>query len=160
MVDGNVNDLDMSVVFAMFLYPPNSGLGVDGTNELDVEFARWGQPRLNNLDYTMFTATQNNEIQKPLTTNVNFQNLKSTLSCHKIIWTPDSIKMFSYVISPTGEKTLASNYQMPASTSQIPKIPLRVHMNLWLFKGKAPTNGKDVSVGFRDFKYTPLQQTL
>jgi hypothetical protein len=40
-VIGHVDKLDQNVVFGLFSYP-TPDVGPDGTNELDIEFAKWG----------------------------------------------------------------------------------------------------------------------
>lgn len=52
---GRVDLLDPNLVLGLFNYPePN--VGVDGTNEIDIEFAQWGEPGNPILNYTIFPA--------------------------------------------------------------------------------------------------------
>ena len=44
-VVGRVDRLDPNVVFGLFNYPTPE-VGPDGTNAIDIEFAKWGKPRL------------------------------------------------------------------------------------------------------------------
>ena len=41
----------------MFLYPPRPEIAPDGTNEIDIEFAKWGYDKPGNLDFTLFPAS-------------------------------------------------------------------------------------------------------
>src|SRR5438876_551606 len=43
-VSGPVDKLDRNIVFGIFNYP-TSDLGPDGTCEIDIEFAHWGNPK-------------------------------------------------------------------------------------------------------------------
>ena len=37
----------------------------------------------------------------------------------------------------------------------IPQIPMPARINLWLFRGSAPSNGKPVEVVIRKFSFSP-----
>jgi hypothetical protein len=37
----------------------------------------------------------------------------------------------------------------------IPQKPVPLHLNLWLFQGKPPTDGKEVEVILKSATYTP-----
>ena len=42
-VDGPIDTYDKNVVLGLFPYGPAAGIGGDGTNEIDIEYSRWGQ---------------------------------------------------------------------------------------------------------------------
>src|ERR1700722_10085528 len=53
---GRPDLLDPNTVFGFFLYPPAS-VGPDGTNEIDVEFSRWGNSNAYNGNYTVWPTS-------------------------------------------------------------------------------------------------------
>jgi hypothetical protein len=45
-------------------------------------------------------------------------------------------------------------YQTPANfTAAMPYLDAPLHMNLWAFQGKPPTDGQEVEIIIHDFKY-------
>ena len=44
-VDGPIDSYDKNVVLGLFPYGPAAGIGADGTNEIDIEYSRWGQAK-------------------------------------------------------------------------------------------------------------------
>ncbi|MEP6686047.1 MAG: hypothetical protein ABJB22_04650, partial [Verrucomicrobiota bacterium] len=56
-VVGRVDALDPNVVLGLFNYP-TPDIGPDGTNEIDIEFAHWGDPRSPIDNYTVFPAEE------------------------------------------------------------------------------------------------------
>ena len=54
-VIGAIDQLDPNVVFGLFNYP-TPDVGPDGTNEIDIEFARWGNRKAPNANYTVYPA--------------------------------------------------------------------------------------------------------
>jgi hypothetical protein len=55
----------------------------------------------------------------------------------------DREELNSWVYSPSEAPRYVSQQPMP------------VHINLWLFKGLAPKNGREVEVIIHDFKFAP-----
>src|SRR6185295_11775363 len=53
---GQPAQLDPNAVFGFFAYPP-ADVGPDGTNEIDIEIARWGNPRSPNGNFTVWPTT-------------------------------------------------------------------------------------------------------
>ena len=54
-VVGRVDRLDPNVVFGLFNYP-TPDIGPDGTNEIDIEFAKWGKPEAPMGNYTVWST--------------------------------------------------------------------------------------------------------
>ena len=52
-VVGRLDRLDPNVVFGLFNYP-EPDVGRDGTNEIDIEFSRWGHPSADIGNYTVW----------------------------------------------------------------------------------------------------------
>jgi hypothetical protein len=53
-ITGAIDRLDRNVVLGFFNYPADWTL--DGSNEIDIEVARWGDARFPNLNYTVWPA--------------------------------------------------------------------------------------------------------
>ena len=54
-VTGALDRLDPNVVFGLFDYPPPA-VGPDGTNEIDIEYSRWGDPAYFPASATVYPA--------------------------------------------------------------------------------------------------------
>jgi hypothetical protein len=53
-----------------------------------------------------------------------------------------------------GSGTLIDSYSYSGTDVPLP-VDERVHLNLWLFNGAAPTNGQPVDVAVSSFSYAP-----
>ena len=56
-IDGPIDTLDKNVVVGLFPYGPAAGIGSDGTNEIDIEYSRWGVANGPNGDWTNYPAS-------------------------------------------------------------------------------------------------------
>jgi len=151
-VESRVDNLDRNVVLGLFSYP-TADVGPDGTNEMDIEFARWGNPKYPNGNYTVWpnTPNQNNASS---TFEVKLKN--GGASTHHYTWTPGSVS-FESVTGLTGQSSrLISSWTTPAAFAPLVGTqPMPVHINLWLFNGKAPSNGNPVEIVLKSFTFTP-----
>ncbi|CAF0996252.1 unnamed protein product [Adineta steineri] len=130
-VEGAIDKLDTNVVLGLFTYG-----GIDGTNEIDIEMAKWGrtESEASNLFYTTYPHTL--DVAKPVSsgTRISLQvNMDFLNSLHENIF-------YSYT-TPM------------AFTSAMPHISAPLHMNLWAFQGKPPTDSQEVEIVIHDFKY-------
>ena len=76
---------------------------------------------------------------------------------HRFAWRRDRIVFQSLNgHRQDGDQPLAEwTYSPPEPARFISPQPMPVHINLWLFKGQPPKDGREVEVIIRDFKYTP-----
>ena len=88
---GRPDLLDPNTVFGFYTYPPAS-VGGDATNEIDIEFSRWGNLNARNGNYTVWPAVNGVprswsgfELAAP-------QNNEST---HRFRWTPSTVSFWS-----------------------------------------------------------------
>jgi hypothetical protein len=153
-IAGDLSTLDTNAVVGLFNYPGSPEIGPDGTNEIDIEIAQWGD-RSNNdrLNWNIHPATAtgskgHNAVPLPP---------GATETTHRFTWTADSIAYGSVRGFADGEtKPIASWTYAPADpASDIPQHPLVVHVNLWLVEGKPPASGAPVEIVLRDFRFTP-----
>jgi hypothetical protein len=145
-----VDNLDKNVVVGLFNYPPPS-VGPDGTNEIDIEFTRWGVDDANQLNYTIFPAEKG-----VAETTQNFPlTMSGDFSTHRFIWKKQSIRFqstnghYSTNVLPIADWTYSpTNY-----AQRIGYTPVPVRMNIW--KTDVPTNGQATEVVISSFEFTP-----
>jgi hypothetical protein len=149
-VQGPVGTLDPNVVLGLF---PRGGSGfpVD-TNELDVEFSRWGSLKNNIGNFTVwpFTAPATGPAKYSSTFPVTLDSTQ--LSTSRMTWSSGSVD-FSFQAHGASAPTTWSLATTPVF--QVPQGPMAVRLNLWLFNGQAPTDGKPIEVVLTDFTFKP-----
>ncbi len=152
-VEGPLDSLDKNVVLGLFNYTLPS-IGPDGTNEIDIELAHWGVQSYPNLNLTVWPAVPH---VKEGHKEYNFQ-LPDKRAWFCFHWTAHQVSYSATAIgksAPFGVwKFAPQNY-----TQSIPQNPLPVHINLWLFRGMAPSNSKSVHIIIRKFQFEPAAET-
>jgi hypothetical protein len=156
-VDGPVDKMDKNVVLGLFPYGPDIGLGADGTNEIDVEYSRWGNAAWPDGNYTVYP----NSGATVGDTTFDF-TLSGTLTTSSFVWNATSIAYRTQQgLKPMGDTsgTIKTWTYAPANPSvNIPQRAMPVGMNLWLCdgSGNAPSNGLPVEIVIHSFDYIPL----
>jgi hypothetical protein len=152
-VEGRIDLLDKNVVFGLFNYPTAS-IGPDGTNEIDIEYSKWGNDAANVGNFVVWPAKLISGYSKwstsfPVSLNGTYTTQRFTWNTGSVIfqslhgWTTDNTNtIFTKTFAPS--KTKAKSY--------IPQRAEPVHMNLWLFRGGAPSNNSPVEVVISSFK--------
>jgi hypothetical protein len=154
-VTGDLGALDTNAVLGLFNYRGSDDIGPDGTNEIDIEIAQWGDRRNpNRLNWNIYPAADGGgkgNHALPIAPGL-------AASTHRFVWTADSIAYDAH----DGHLSLAEalpladwTYAPEDAARDIPQVPLVVHMNLWLVEGKPPSDGKPIEIVIRDFRYTP-----
>lgn len=150
-VASRVDQLDRNVVVGLFMYPPN-GLAPDGTNEIDIEFAQWADPNNQRLFYTLFPK----DSQLPhVSAALEMNNLPGP-STHRFKWNTTSIyyqSLRGYQPRDSSSDTFASWITPAKYINEVPTMNLSVHMNVWLFQGKPPTDSNEVEVVLKSFEH-------
>jgi hypothetical protein len=151
-VIGPIDKLDKNVVLGLFPYP-TPDVGPDGTNEIDIEFARWAIPTAPNGNFTVWPPTRG---RKQSSHTFEFL-LDDTYTTHRIIWTPRTILFQSLRGHREDDQSEISRYSFqPADyPDAIPQKPMPLHLNLWLFRGKPPSDGKEVEIVFKSISFVP-----
>jgi hypothetical protein len=153
-IEGPISTLDPNVVLGLFNYT-EPDIGPDGTNEIDIEYSKFGNPAANPVAWTVYPATTSGTIQS-FTWNIS----GSTVTTNRFTWssTGVSYKGFNGLVDvASNPPALQSWNYTPANPSiNIPQNPIPVHMNLWLFHGTPPGNGQDVEIIIHDFTFVPL----
>lgn len=145
-VEGRIDRLDKNVVLGLFDYSGN-----DGYDEMDMEFARWGNGANPNLNYTVWpaaTGVDKFSYSQEFALNGTYTTQRMTRGTDSVVFkslhgfTDADIHLFATAICTA-----------PPYSVSVLKMP--VHMNLWLFLGNGPTDGKPVEIVIHAFKYTP-----
>ena len=153
-VDGPIDTYDKNVVLGLFPYGPAAGIGGDGTNEIDIEYSRWGQANGANGDWTDYPASGTTIGELSYTFTLG----GGTLSTSRFHWTNTSIasSLLGGLQPVDGTTGLVKSwtYAPQNPTTNIPQQALPLGMNLWCFNGP-PTDGQPVEIVIRDFQFVP-----
>ncbi len=152
-VDGPIDTMDKNVVLGLFPYGPAAGIGADGTNEIDIEYSRWGQANGPNGDWTDYPASGSMIGEFTYT----FSLSGGTLSTSRFIWTKSSIENFLLEglepVTSTAHLLKTWKYSPQNPTTNIPQQALPLGINLWCFA--IPSDGKNLEIVIRDFQFVP-----
>ena len=151
-VTGRIDQLDPNVVFGLFNYPP-ADVGPDGTHEIDIEFARWGKPAAPIGNYTVWPARSGLSSAH----QVFPVELSGDDTTQRFLWSYSSVK-FQSLVGHTDDDVgqfAIWQYDPRDAANFIGDNPMPVEMNLWLFKGQPPQNGREVELIVRSFNFTP-----
>ena len=149
---GRLDRLDDNVVLGLFNYPTGD-VGPDGTHEIDIEFARWGDANNPMGNYTVWPVVKS---LKQISKSFSFTST-SNQTTHRFIWSRDGVNFRSLEghCQDDRKEINAWIYSPNQASLRVSQQPLPVHINLWLFKGLAPKNGLEVEVIIHNFEFTP-----
>jgi hypothetical protein len=151
-VIGRLDRIDDNVVLGLFNYPTGD-IGPDGTHEIDIEFARWGEAKNPVGNYTVWPVVPSlKQVSKAFAFT-----LTDDQTTHWFIWNRDGVKFRSVQgLRSEDRPEISSWVYNPADASRhVSQKPIPVHINLWLFRGMAPKNGQEVELIIREYKFTP-----
>lgn len=142
-LDSPVDSLDVNAVLGLFTWNDDPAYT---HRELDIEFARWGNPTYSNAQYTV------QPWDVPGNQYVFDQPLGLSQTTHSLAWTSDRAD-FQSLRGPSSSGPLIAQHTftqgIPQAGGENPR------MNLWLFNGQPPTNGRPVEVVIRRFEFVP-----
>jgi len=151
-VTGALDRLDPNVVFGLFNYPPPA-VGPDGTNEIDIEYSRWGDPAYFPASETVYPPQPGpKSVSHPFPMPPGLSD-----TTQRFDWQSGGIAFQSlrgHRDDNQGEYARWA-YRPADSRRHIPQQPLPVHINLWLMRGRAPQDGKEVEVIVKRFSFVP-----
>ncbi len=150
-IKGDIASLDKNVVVGLFPYGPVGGVGEDGTNEIDIEFARWGIASWPNGNFTVYPDSGNTIGEK------TFEfSLSSDLSTSTFVWSATQVDfMLQDGFKEIGDKsnTLKNwTYAPTAPDVNIPQQAIPVGINLWICSGSGPSDEQSVEIVIHSFK--------
>ncbi|KAG6544783.1 hypothetical protein Mapa_013809 [Marchantia paleacea] len=149
-VTSPTGSFDKNVVLGLFTYPV---AGADGTNEIDIELARWGNQSYPNLNFTSYPNTALSDFKNH--TKSTEMALNGNYTSHQFEWRNNNISWVSrHGHSATGDIIFSESYNGDGNSQRIPQQDCKIHMNLWLFQGQAPTDGVQVEFVIHSFTYT------
>ena len=148
-VTERTDKLDPNVVLGLFNYP-SPDVGPDGTHEIDIEFAKWGNPNVPIGNYTVWPARKgfNRAYQRFAV------ELSGDYTTQRFTWRSNSVtfqSLHGHRDDDLGQFA-AWLYQPSDPVNYIGDQPLRAQINLWLFKGQPPGNRQQVEIIVRSFK--------
>jgi hypothetical protein len=157
-IEGPTDELDKNVVVGLFPYGPAGGLGSSGNNEIDIEFARWGNDAWPNGNYTVWPPTGSTTASHTFAFSLDGGaaiTTRFTWSSTKI----DFATLSGFVAVDASSGLIDSWTFAPADpTSRITQAAMPLGMNLWCFENP-PSDGQDVELIVRDFQFVPLGAT-
>lgn len=152
--EGDIGGQDKNVVFGFFNYP-SADVGPDATNEIDVEFARWGSRSNMPLNYTVWPArTGIRNAHKDFAFPKGVRK-----SIHRFTWKADSVAYESWEVLDGGSTGRSTSWTFtPANyADRISSSPMSIYFNLWGFHGREPSDGDPVEVIVNNFTFTPAE---
>lgn len=141
-VSSPLDDLDPNVVLGFFTWSDRSRYA---HREIDIEFARWGSAA---------DPTNAQYVVQPWDVaghQVRFTQPAGSPTTHAFTWRAGRIDWASRDAS--GAHIASASY---AASDVPPSSDERVRLNLWLFEGRAPTDGQPVEIVVDSFTFTPL----
>lgn len=144
-VAGSVDLLDKNAVLGLFLFP-GPQLPYRENAEIDIELSRWGQEKAPVGNFTVTPSTLNFPLP-----------LQGELSTHQFLWLPDRVEFSSFQgHDELTDKTLLGHWVFRGDgEANIPAPPLQLHINYWLFRGKAPEQNAQPEMVIRKFVFLP-----
>lgn len=152
-----VHALDPNVVLGFFTYP--SG-GLDGLHEIDIEIARFGVTAANatNLNYIVYPGSAP---KGTLSKCALRWDLPVTASVHRFLWSASAVSFQSFDVTTIASNTIPYRAWtfVPSGAFTISSGRWPLHLNLWLYEGKAPANGQPVEIVIRRVTYSTTTAT-
>jgi hypothetical protein len=153
VVEGNIYNMDKSTVLGLFTYGPANHVGVDGENEIDIEFSKWNRTCGGcDSDFTVYPSTGNRKPDGSSSWEDNFYVMGRTLTTARMEWRSTQI-IFTIMngVHPLGTTAnVIKTETYTSNTVNIPQDASPVGINLWCFQ---MTPSKNQSVVIRDFQF-------
>lgn len=139
-IETPVNDLNENVVLGLFGYR-----GPDYTNEIDIEFSKWGVPLYpTNASYTCYPRIAG---IPPKLKEFNFPGTAE--STHRMVWKKGILQMYCAPGYHTLNDPLPLTWNLP--WNQVPTSKMPIFMDLWLMNGIPPSDAKEVDIVIKEF---------
>lgn len=145
-VKGRIDKLDRNVVLGLFPY-----LGPARRNEIDIETAAWGKVEGVRENFTVWPAKEG----LPRESRRFAFSLSGAYTTHRFIWRSTSVffQMLHGHRADNDNEIARWEYEPARYLDEIPQQAMSTHMNLWLFRGSPPSDGKEVEVIIKSFRY-------
>jgi len=153
VVEGNAYEMDKSAVLGLFSFGPAHHVGVDGENEIDIEFSQWnGTCHGCNADFTVYPSKGNRKPDGSSSWEDNFYITGGSLTTARMEWRSGQI-VFTIMtgVQPIGTTANVIRTKTYASNAiNIPQEAAPAGINFWCFE---KTPAKDQSIVIRDFQF-------
>lgn len=129
------DSLDRQVVWGLYTYKSND-------EEIDIEFSRWGVEDNQEAQYAVQPSDKAGNKFRFST------NLEGSYSTHIFDWTSRWIDFASYHghrLDPVNETQIINRWRYSGDDIP-PDSDEKLKMNLWLFRGEPPSDGKETEV--------------
>jgi len=134
-VESDVSDLDPNVVLGLFTWSDRARFN---HREIDIEVARWGNAAdPTNAQFVVQPWDTPGKLQRYTVTEVG-------PTVHSFTWRSNRVDF-----SSAGAAWSYAGSGIPPSQDE------RIRINLWLFEGRAPSDGQPVTIRFSDFVFVP-----
>ena len=137
-LESGFENLDKNIVLGLFTY-------LDDVNEIDIEFAKWGQDTEKNGQFVLQPSWKANHIKR-----YEF-NPQSEDSVHGFSWCQNTLDFWSYTQSRLSD----FNWRYYGPGIPTPSTE-HVHLNLWLMQGLSPSDYSEHEVVINSFDFTPI----
>ena len=145
-VEGRIDKMDKNVVLGLFNYSGN-----DGFDEMDIEWARWGNENYPNCNFTVWPAKEGfTNFSKTEEISLNGKN-----STQRFTRTDSTVFLQSLKGFTNKDQNLLASAKCTSPPNSISTLQMPAYINLWLFRGLPPSNGKEVEIIIHKFTYTP-----
>lgn len=149
-VNGRIDQLDQNIVLGLFAYATDN-------EEIDIEFSTWGQPSPPNAVYNV------QPYYLPGNSHPFTIELFGYYSTHYFNWEPNRITFKSlhghYDEPPAQDDPIQQWIYLGDNNPPVAAF-LRIHINLWLIGGHAPSNGQEVEVIITEADFPPVRNTI
>jgi len=149
VLGSRVDQLDPNVVLGLFNYP-EANAGPDGTNEIDIEYSRWAAAENPIGNYTVWPAKLGVD-----NAHHEFDMPAAVPTIQRFGWEAGNVTFHTQQLNAKNKWENIATWTTPRGFARsVGHVPMPVHLNLWLFDGKPPTDAKDVEILVRQFKYS------
>ena len=153
-VSGPIDRLDPNVVLGLFNYPTGD-VGPDGTHEIDIEFAHWGDASNPIGNYTAWPVDSSlRQVSHPFVFRLTGHQTTQRFRWHRTGVLFQSLRGYR---DDDGAEYARWKYTPPDFSRYVSTSAMPVHLNLWLFKGHPPADQQEVEVTIHGFKFTPVK---
>jgi hypothetical protein len=153
VVQGNVYKMDKSTVLGLFTYGPAGLIGVDGENEIDIEFSQWNKTCGGcDADFTVYPSKGNRKPGGSPSWEDNFSVAGGTLTTARMDWRSGQIvfTIMNGVQSIGSTANVIRTKTYVSNSMNIPQDTSPVGINFWCFQ---ETPSKNQLVVIRDFQF-------
>lgn len=157
-IQGPVDRMDPQTVLGLFPYGPQSGIGQDGENEIDIEFSKWNGTLCGgacNADFNVYPSTSHRGTGS--TEDAFGVNLEGgDLLTARLQWSSTSITETVMAglqpLNSTAGLLHKWTFSPPDYLVRIPQQAVPLGMNLWCSRRRCESSQ---AVKMRSFQYVP-----